>query len=112
MILVLRHPDVVACEQSPVVLNAVWSSKQLLRCRSVNLVSNGLTTDWILLVEVLDFERPAVDGIVIETLGRSDGRLADLVPISLGIRLRINLHSMTLFIDDRIVMAVNRRVDS
>ena len=112
VVLVLCYPDVLSGEQSSVTLDAVWSGKELLRSRSHDLVTDRLTTDRVRLVEVLNFERSAVDRVVVETLRSSDGSLADFVSVSLRIPLCVNLHRQALLVHDCVLMAVNGRVNS
>jgi len=112
VVLVLRHPDVLLGEQSAVTLDAVWSGKEFLRGRSVNLVTDRFAADRVLLIEVLDLERPAVDRVVVKTLGSGDGSLADLVSVSLRVGLCINLHRKALLVHDRVLVSINGWVDS
>ena len=92
LVLVLSHPDMMLREQSPVVLKTVWCGEELLSAGRVNLVTDRLAADRILLLKVLDFKGSSVKRVDIEARGGGDWRLPHFVPIPIRVPIRIDLH--------------------
>ncbi|KAF4506524.1 hypothetical protein G6O67_006601 [Ophiocordyceps sinensis] len=112
VVLELGNPHVMLGKERTPSLDAVGVRQQQLRRRRRDLVADGLAADGVSLGHVLDLEGAVVKGREIDAGRGRDGRLADLVVVSAGVRAGVHGDGQALLLHERVAMAVDGGIDA
>ncbi|KAI6749792.1 hypothetical protein HG531_007057 [Fusarium graminearum] len=112
VVLVLCNPHVALCEECAFGLHAVGVGKQELSGWWCDFVADRLSRYGVSFVKVLHLEDPVVERGCVETLRCGDLFLANLIQVTIGVCPLIHPQRETLFLDDSVLCAINRRIYS